>query len=66
MSKSLEKALETRDSIALATGVLMVQDHLDPEAARMALLQRASTQRRRMVDVAHEILADNEQRGTSR
>ncbi len=56
LSASLKGALATRETVGLATGVLMARDHLDPEAARSLLLGQARAQGRRVVEVAAEIL----------
>jgi len=44
LSGTLRTALTSREIIGMATGVLMARDHLGPEAARAALLERAHTQ----------------------
>ncbi|MHC5560670.1 GAF and ANTAR domain-containing protein [Kocuria sp. U4B] len=56
LSASLKDALATRERIGLATGVLMARQHLDPEAARTVLLERAHTAGRRVAEVAAEVL----------
>jgi GAF domain-containing protein len=54
---SLQEALQSRETITLATGVLMARDHLDGEAARSWLMDQARIQRRPMTDVAAELLS---------
>lgn len=66
LSNALKKALESRETIGLAAGVLIATHHLEPEAARAELLRRASSEQRRLVDVAAEILAGGEQQDGSR
>jgi GAF domain-containing protein len=56
LSAALKAALATRESVGLAAGVLMAREHLDPEAARSLLLERARAQGRRVVEVAAEVL----------
>jgi hypothetical protein len=57
LSAALKATLASRETVGLAAGVLMARDHLDPAAARTALLERARTQGRRVGQVAAEILA---------
>lgn len=63
LSKALTEALTTRDTIGLAAGVLMAQEHLSRDVARIRLLERARTSNRRVIDVASEILTDWEKQG---
>ncbi|MCT1803042.1 MAG: histidine kinase [Kocuria rhizophila] len=65
LSKALTDALTTRDTIGLAAGVLMAQEHLNRDVARTRLLERARTSNRRVIDVASEILTDWEKQGES-
>ncbi len=63
LSKALTDALSTRDTISMAAGVLMAQEHLSRDVARIRLLERARTSNRRVLDVASEILTDWENQG---
>lgn len=63
LSKALSEALATRDTIGLASGVLMAQEHLTRDVARLRLLERARSSNRRVVDVASEILTSWEKQG---
>jgi len=56
LSEALKAALATRETVGLAAGVLMAREHLNPEAARVVLLERARAQGRRVVEVAAEVL----------
>lgn len=63
LSKALTDALTTRDTIGTAAGVLMAQEHLSRDSARIRLLDRARTSDRRVIDVASEILSEWEKQG---
>lgn len=56
LNAALRTALATRETVGLATGVLMARDHLRPEAARTALLETARAQGRRVAEVATDLL----------
>lgn len=56
LSGSLTTALASRETIALAAGVLMAREHLAPEAARTMLLERARSEGRRVAEVATDVL----------
>lgn len=56
LSDSLKTALRSRDTVALACGVIMAREGLGHDAARAALLDRARTQGRRVTDVAAEVV----------
>ncbi|GAA1763498.1 GAF and ANTAR domain-containing protein [Kocuria aegyptia] len=56
LSESLRAALASRETVALATGVLMAREHLAPEAARSVLLERARAQGRHLAQVAVDVL----------
>ncbi|GEO97052.1 GAF and ANTAR domain-containing protein [Kocuria turfanensis] len=56
LNEALKTALATRETVGLATGVLMAQEHLAPEAARTALLETARAQGRRVAEVAAELI----------
>lgn len=56
LSASLQSALESRDTITLATGFLMAQEDLDAVAAKAWLIEEARVQGRRMVQVAADVL----------
>jgi GAF domain-containing protein len=56
LSGALQSALRSRETIALATGVLMSRDHLGAEAARSRLLEWSRSQGRPVVEVAAEVL----------
>lgn len=56
LSESLRAALSSRETVALATGVLMAREHLAPETARSVLLERARAQGRHLVQVAVDVL----------
>lgn len=55
-SGSLQAALRSRETITLAAGVIMAQEHVDAETARSALAHQARQQGQRMVEVAAEVL----------
>lgn len=63
LSASLRETLRSRETVALATGVLMARDRLGPEAARSALLSRARGDGRRVVEVASAVLAQEQVEG---
>jgi GAF domain-containing protein len=63
LSATLKAALASRDTVELAAGVLIAQDHLDPETARSVLLERARAQGRRVAEVAAEVLEAARTRG---
>lgn len=56
LSAVMKAALESRDTVALAAGILMNRDRLDAAAARSALLQMARTRGRRVHEIATEIV----------
>ena len=62
LSSALKATLQSRETIALATGVLMAREHLDTETARASLLERARAQGRRVVEVAADVLATAHER----
>lgn len=53
---ALKTALATRQTVELATGVLMAREDLGAEAAQTVLLERARSQGRRVAEVAAEVL----------
>src|SRR5690606_24594678 len=56
LSASLKAAMRSREVIGFAVGVLMAREHLDPEAARSLLLERARAQGRGVSRAATEIV----------
>lgn len=56
LTAALQRALQSREKITLAAGVLMAREERTAEAAREELLRRARLQGRKMVDVAAQIL----------
>lgn len=67
LSAAMKAALESRDTVALAAGILMSRDRLGAAAARSALLQTARAQGRRVQEIATEIVQTQEaQQGTRR
>ena len=56
LSAPWERALNSRELIGLAVGVLMTRDHLNPETARAALVEGACTQDRGLAEVATEVV----------
>lgn len=65
LSKALTDALTTRDTIGMAAGLLMAQEHLSRDMARTRLLELARNSNRRVIDVASEILTEWEKQGES-
>lgn len=51
-----EEALDARELMGLAAGVLMARDHLTPETARAALAEAAGTQDRGVAEVATAVV----------
>jgi GAF domain-containing protein len=56
LSAALQAALASRETVGLATGVLMARERLGPEAARSVLLERARAQGRKVTQLAAEVL----------
>ena len=56
LNEALKTALATRETVGLATGVLMAREHLGAEAARTVLLETARAQGRRVAEVAAELV----------
>jgi GAF domain-containing protein len=66
LSEALKAALHSRETIALASGVLMSRDGLGVEDARLALLELARSAGRPVVDVAAEVLDGEKHRRENR
>jgi GAF domain-containing protein len=66
LSTALQSALQSRETIALASGVLMSREHLDAEAARARLLEWSRSQGRPVVEVAAEVLDGDSVTGRTR
>lgn len=60
IAEQLRHALESRVMIERAVGVVMAKRHLDPVHAFNELRTRARSERRRVIDVAHEVLGSAE------
>ena len=56
LSASLRTALQSRETIGLAAGILMARRRLDGDAARSVLLDQAHAQGRRVAEVAADVL----------
>ncbi|MGQ1799070.1 GAF and ANTAR domain-containing protein [Kocuria oceani] len=63
LSAALKAALASRETVGLATGVLMARNHLDPGTARSVLLEEARAQNRGVAEVAAEVLEAEQARG---
>lgn len=56
LSSSLQAALGSRETIALAAGIVMARDQVTVDTARAVLAERARLDGRRMVEIAAEVL----------
>lgn len=66
VARELREALESRAVIDQAMGILIGQNHLDPEEAFTALRVRSQKENRKLRDVASDIVRDASQRTSSR
>lgn len=64
LSEGLKEALEARDTIATAKGILMARDGLQPDAAFQLLVRASQRSNTKLRDVAKEIVAANVRRRT--
>lgn len=66
LSSALKASLQSRETIALASGVLMSREGLSGSESRLALLERARSGGRTMLQVATEVLDGEEHRREGR
>lgn len=66
LSAALKAALQSRETIALASGVLMSRDGLSGADARLTLLERARSGSRTMLEIATEVLDGEDHRREDR
>ena len=56
ISRELKSAIQSRDSIAFARGILMERGGLDPDAAMLELLRRARAESRSLLSVSEQVI----------